>query len=191
MKKFILVLAATVLAAVAVSAQPRAIGARFGYGIEVSYQHSLGTDNMLSAELSFPGFVGGVGAAATYDWLNPFNAVIPWNHKGEWNWYMGVGAGLGFGWPDVDKSTVGDITYKTSANWFSVGVAGRVGIEYNFWFPLQLSFDWRPLFGPSFTWTNYTVKSGGETSRSHTSDNSFYAAGLYAGAICLGVRYKF
>ena len=48
MKKFILVLAATVLAAVAVSAQPRAIGARFGYGIEVSYQHSLGTDNMLS-----------------------------------------------------------------------------------------------------------------------------------------------
>lgn len=67
MKKFILVLAATVLAAVAVSAQPRAIGARLGYGIEISYQHSLGVDNMLSAELSFPGFIGGVGAAATYD----------------------------------------------------------------------------------------------------------------------------
>ena len=66
MKKFILVLAATVLAAVAVSAQPRAIGARFGWGAEVSYQHSLGADNMLSAELSFPGFAA-VGAAATYD----------------------------------------------------------------------------------------------------------------------------
>ncbi len=161
MKKFILVFAATVLAAVAVSAQPRAIGARFGYGLEVSYQHSLGTDNMLSAELSFPGFYG-IGAAATYDWLNPFNTSIPWNHKGEWNWYMGVGGGASYWF----------------SNYLNVGVAGRIGVEYDFWFPLQLSFDWRPVIGPDFIFG----EGGGV---------GFYGTGLYAGAISLGVRYKF
>lgn len=191
MKKFILVLAATVLAAVAVSAQPRAIGARLGWGAEVSYQHSLGVDNMLSAELSFPGFIGGVGAAATYDWLNPFNTAIPWNHKGEWNWYLGAGAGLGFGWPDVEKSTVGDVTYKTSANWFSIGVAGRVGIEYEFWFPLQLSLDWRPTIGPSFSWARTTASGGGVDVNERSHSTGFYLDGLWAGAISLGVRYKF
>lgn len=191
MKKFILVLAATVLAAVAVSAQPRAIGARLGYGIEISYQHSLGTSNMISAELSFPGFIGGIGAAATYDWLNPFNTSIPWNHKGEWNWYLGAGAGLGFGWPNIDKDTVGDITYKTSSNWFSIGVAGRVGIEYEFWFPLQLSLDWRPVIGPSFSWARATVSGGGVDTNERSHSTGFYLDGLWAGAISLGVRYKF
>ncbi len=159
MKKFILVLAAATLAAVAVSAQPRAIGARFGWGAEVSYQHSLGEANMISAELTFPAYYYGVGAAATYDWINPFNATIPWNHKGEWNWYLGAGAGL---------------AYYYSPGIFGVGVGGRVGVEYNFWFPLQLSFDWRPLFGPKF---------GDENSK-------FWGGGLYEG-IALGVRYKF
>ena len=188
MKKFLLAAALTVLAAAAAVAQPRAIGGRLGYGIEFSYQHSVGTSNMIQAELSFPGFVDGIGAAATYDWIFP---ITSWNQRGEWNWYAGFGAGLGFGWPDVTRRNYDGVKSRWSRGGFNMGVAGRIGIEYNFWFPLQLSFDWRPLFGPSFTWTNYTVKSGGETSRSHTSDNSFYAAGLYAGAICLGVRYKF
>ncbi len=165
MKKFILVLAATVLAAVAVSAQPRAIGARFGWGAEVSYQHSLGADNMLSAELMFPAFYG-IGAAATYDWLNPFNTVIPWNHKGEWNWYMGVGGGLSY----IFRSHI------------DVGVAGRIGVEYDFWFPLQLSLDWRPVIGPGIR----TGELGDYDSRLF-----FSGYGLYAGAISLGVRYKF
>ncbi len=190
MKKFILVLAAATLAAVAVSAQPRAIGARFGYGAEVSYQHSLGEANMISAELTFPAFQG-VGAAATYDWINPFNATIPWNHKGEWNWYMGVGAGLGLGFPDVNKWTAGAATCKTSSNWFSIGAAGRIGVEYNFWFPLQLSLDWRPVIGPSFSWTKTTTSEGGVDATQRSNSAGFYADGLYIGAIALGVRYKF
>ncbi len=157
MKKFILVLAAATLAAVAVSAQPRAIGARLGYGVEVSYQHSLSPASMISAEFSFPAYYG-VGVAATYDWINPFHATIPWEYKGEWNWYLGAGAGL---------------AYYFTGN-FGMGVGGRVGVEYNFWFPLQLSFDWRPLFGPEF---------GGDKPK-------FWGGGLYEG-IALGVRYKF
>ncbi len=188
MKKFLLTAALTVLAAAAAIAQPRAIGGRLGYGIEFSYQHSVGPSNMIQAELSFPGFVGGIGAAATYDWIFP---ITSWTEKGEWNWYAGVGAGLGFGWPNVDKSTVGGVTYKASSNWFNIGVAGRIGVEYNFWFPLQLSFDWRPLFGPSISWSRASVKGGGYDSSSHDTSAGFYAGGLYAGAICLGVRYKF
>lgn len=92
MKKFLLTFAAVILAAVAVNAQPRAIGGRLGYGVEFSYQHSVSPSNMIQAELSFPGFVDGVGAAATYDWIFPIRS---WNHKGSWNWYTGVGAGLG------------------------------------------------------------------------------------------------
>lgn len=162
MKKFILILAATVLATVAVSAQPRAIGARLGWGVEFSYQHSVG-NNMVSAELMLPAFAG-VGAAATYDWLNPFGTAIPWNHKGEWNWYMGVGGGASC-WFD---------------GFLNIGVAGRIGVEYDFWFPLQLSFDWRPVIGPD-------IWFGGD-SGAHVG---FSGYGFYAGAISLGVRYKF
>lgn len=112
---------------------------------------------MVQAELSFPGFVDGVGAAATYDWIFPIRS---WNHKGSWNWYAGVGA-------------------------------GRIGVEYNFWFPLQLSFDWRPLFGPCISWYNESLKGGGTTTKEHGLSAGFYTGGLYAGAISLGVRYRF
>lgn len=188
MKKFLLTFAAVILAAVALNAQPRAIGGRLGYGVEFSYQHSVGASNMVQAELSFPGFVNGIGAAATYDWIFPITA---WNHKGEWNWYAGVGAGLGFGWQNVNKQTAGGVTHRTSSNWFNIGVAGRIGVEYNFWFPLQLSFDWRPLFGPEVSWYNESWKGGSTTTKEHGSSADFYTGGLYAGAICLGVRYKF
>ena len=155
MKKFLLAAAALLAGAVAAYAQPRAIGGRLGYGLEVSYEHGLG-DNMVSVEVGLPGFYG-LEAAATYDWLFPFKS---WQNKGEWNWYAGVGAGAGFyGFKDL-------VGY--------VGVAGRIGVEYDFWFPLQLSLDWRPVIGPSF----------GE-------DVIFNGAGLYQGGIALGVRYKF
>lgn len=74
---------------------------------------------------------------------------------------MGVGAGASYYF----------------SNWLNVGVAGRIGVEYDFWFPLQLSFDWRPIIGPGIDLDDNTAYFGGE--------------GLYAGAICLGVRYKF
>ncbi len=178
-----MVFAAVVLAAVSMNAQPRAIGARLGYGAEFSYQHSLG-NNMLQAELSFPGFTWGVGAAATYDWINPFGTSVPWSHKGEWNWYMGVGASAGFRWPEASTSETG---VKHSEGGCYAGVAGRIGIEYDFWFPLQLSLDWRPVFGPSFRWEAKTV----DGVRTSSSEVNYYTGGLYAGAICLGVRYKF
>ena len=92
--------------------------------------------------------------------MNPFGTAIPWNNKGEWNWNLGVGAGLGI--------------YGFRAPLFYVGAVGHVGVEYNFWFPLQLSVDYRPNLG--------IVAGGGGA--------VFNTTGLYSG-ITLGVRYLF
>lgn len=162
MKKIFALLVLVVASVSLAVAQPRAIGGRLAYGLEASYQHGMGENNMISVDFGFPGFWG-LEAAATYDWINPFGADFSkvWEHKGMWNWYMGVGAGIGmWGW----HNPVG-----------YVGVAGRIGVEYNFWFPLQLSVDWRPIIGPNFG-KNYV---------------GFHADGLYAGGISFGVRYLF
>jgi hypothetical protein len=160
MKKLVLLSLFMVAMATAAFAQPRAIGGRLGYGFEVSYQHTLSEENMVSVDLGLPGF-GGLEAAATYDWLNPGGLMIPWEEKGEWNWYAGVGAGAGFyGFSDIRGF---------------VGAAGRIGVEYNFWFPLQLSLDWRPLVGAYF----------------NEAGAGFNTDGLFYGGIALGVRYLF
>ena len=159
MKKSIILVA--ILAIVSVGsaiAQPRAIGANLGYGIDLSYQHSIGEANMIDLSINIP-FFEGIGATATYDWVNPFGAVIPWDYEGQWNWNLGVGAGLGI--------------YGFKAPAFYAGVVGHVGVSYDFWFPMQLSLDYRPNIGIV----------GGEGLRFNTS-------GLYSG-ITLGVRYLF
>ena len=159
MKKSLIL--ATILAVVCVGsavAQPRAIGANIGYGIDLSYQHSLGEANMIDLSVNVP-FFEGIGATATYDWVNPFGAVIPWDYEGQWNWNLGVGAGLGI--------------YGFKAPAFYAGVVGHVGVSYDFWFPMQLSLDYRPNIGIV----------GGE-------GITFNTSGLYSG-ITLGVRYLF
>ena len=157
-KSLFLVAVMAVLGVATAVAQPRAIGANLGYGLSVSYQHNLGAANMIDLAVEFPGFAWGIGATCTYDWINPFNPSIPWNNKGEWNWCLGVGGGAGFWW--------GGTGYA--------GVVGHCGVAYDFWFPLELSFDYRPNIGAWFG-------NGGA---------GFYGYGLYTG-ITLGVRYKF
>ncbi len=160
MKKLGLLVLFMIAMVTAAFAQPRAIGGRLGYGVEVSYQHSLSEENMVSVDLGLPGFLG-LEAVATYDWINPGGHMIPWEHKGSWNWYAGVGAGAGF--------------YGFSYLTGFAGAAGRIGVEYNFWFPLQLSIDYRPVIGAWFN--SYAA--------------GFNFDGLYAGGIALGVRYVF
>ena len=163
MKKLVLLSLFVVAMATAAFAQPRAIGARIGYGAEVSYQHTLSEQNMVQVDLGLPGF-NSIEAVATYNWMNPGGHMIPWEHKGEWNWYAGVGAGGGFRW--------GDALYPAQG---FAGVAGMVGVEYNFWFPLQLSVDYRPMVGI----------------QASSNQVGFYGGGLFAGAIALGARYIF
>lgn len=192
MKKLFLA-AMLVMASVAmVMAQPRAIGGRLGCGAEFSYEHQLG-QNMLSIDAGFlvgpsDTFIPGVEGVVTYDWINPFGTSVPWEERGEWNWYMGVGAGAGAYFMKHLSGELGEVTIADINNNVFVGVAGRFGIEYNFWFPLQLSLDWRPVVGPTFNL--YTHKIGNEI-QVQKMNVSYSAAGLFVGGIALGVRYKF
>lgn len=163
MKKITLLFLFVVAMTTAAFAQPRAVGLRIGYGVEASYQHSMGDQNMIEVEAGLAGF-NAIEAAATYDWINPGGLVIPWEGKGKFNWYAGVGAGVGYFW--------GSFWYYPYA--FG-GVAGRVGVEYTFDFPLQISVDYRPVIGVEGN--KYGV--------------DFYADGLYSGAIAVGARYTF
>lgn len=163
MKKYLFV-AVLALASIAAYAQPRAIGANLGGSLGFSYQHGFGEANMLDVSVYTPIAVGqgalwGLSGIVTYDWIDPFGATVPWDQKGEWHWYMGVGGAGG---------------YFFGANLGYAGVAGHFGIEYDFWFPFQLSLDWRPVIGVG-------IAGGGV---------GFNTGGLYEG-ITLGVRYKF
>lgn len=159
MKKLLFTLALVLGFGLAAYAQPRAIGLRLGGDVDASYQHQLGK-NMIEVEAGLPYFFDGhfgFHAAATYDWLFNFKS---WEHRGEWNWYPGVGlAGGYYGCGNEEHNGHGFI-----------GIAGRIGVEYNFWFPLQLSLDYRPVIGYGF-------------------NHGFYDAGFYG--VALGVRYRF
>lgn len=153
MKKIILVAAMVLGFAVAAVAQPRAVGIRGGYGVEATYQHTLGA-NFVEANLGLNGF-NALNVAATYNWMI---AQPQWTDRGEWGFYAGPGAALGFGFG--------------AASHFNVAAVGQVGLEYTFWFPLQLSIDIRPQLG--------LITASG-------------AAVFYFGGWCpaLGIRYRF
>ena len=164
-----LILAIILIATCTVSlAQPRAIGVRIGWGAGASYQHGFGEKNMLQVDLDAYLFEQGIQATATYNWIFPFHS---WKGNGSWNWYAGVGGGIGMLWPNwwirTDPSKIrGEFTGFA-------GVVGMIGIEYNFKFPLQLSLDYRPLISP-------LLYKGGV---------DFNLGGLFGGG--LAVRYKF
>lgn len=101
------------------------LGDNDGFGGEVSYQRGISTKNRIEVDLGWRNSkqVDAIKLAGTYQWV--------WNIDNGLNWYAGAGGGLG--------------------NWSSNGtndaflfVAGNIGIEYNFDFPLQLSLDVRP-----------------------------------------------
>ncbi|MBP3574792.1 MAG: hypothetical protein J6J71_09420, partial [Prevotella sp.] len=78
MKKGLLLIAILAfVGAATVVAQPRAVGVNIGSGFDISYQHALGEANMIDVSLNLPLF-SGIGATATYDWINPFGTAIPW-----------------------------------------------------------------------------------------------------------------
>lgn len=140
MKRIIIIAIAVFGLAVAASAQPRAIGARIGYGADLSYQHSMGS-NFIEADLGLSSFKN-LNIAATY------NFMISEFGDG-FGFYAGPGVGVGF------------------AEKLSIGIAGQVGLEYNFAAaPVQISVDVRPYF-------------------------DFVGVGLVGWYPHLGIRYRF
>lgn len=136
MKKLVLILAIALgFTAVAV-AQPKAIGGRLGgWGVQASYEHYLGGDNFIEATLGIDPFNDDLGFNVTGIYNFVF-ATPSWSSKGSWAWY--AGPGISGGTMFNDKKDV-----KDSKAYF--GIIGQVGLEYQFWFPLQLSADLRPM----------------------------------------------
>ena len=134
MKKFLFSIA-FLLCAVSLSAQSiskNALGLRIGdddgFGAEINYQRATGDNNRLEFGLGFRDNddVDGFKATVLYQWV--------WNIDGVFNWYAGVGGGLGVFDTPIDNETF-------------AFAAGNIGIEYNFDIPLLLSLDFRPEIG--------------------------------------------
>lgn len=125
MKKIILSLVVVFASLSFAKAQDNAIGLRFGWGTEVSFQRMLNDSKRIELDLGLWGldfdnpslFLSGI-----YHWVFDLSQLAD-----GFKWYVGPGAGIGLYSKD-----------------FSVRALGQLGIEYNFKFPLQLSLDWSP-----------------------------------------------
>lgn len=162
--KRIIIIAVLALAATVAYAQPRAIGGRLGSGLEASYQHNAGgSENFHEANLGLA-FIGlGVDAAYSYNFMI---AQPEWSAKGQWGFYAGPAANVGYSaWGALYTA------YGTG----HIGVGGQIGLEYTFDFPLQLSLDLRPTLGVRFG-SGYV---------------GFYSGGLLGFIPSLSLRYRF
>ncbi|WP_053991189.1 hypothetical protein [Mangrovimonas sp. TPBH4] len=143
MKKLFLIALTCIGFSFATQAQmisPNAIGLRLGdsdgIGAEISYQRALGLDNRLEVDFGWRNGNrhDGVKLTGIYQWV--------WNIDGGFNWYAGPGAGLASYEEHYHHGNV----YHDEHDTF-IFIAGDVGIEYSFDFPLLLSFDLRPEWG--------------------------------------------
>ena len=151
MKKIIL--SAVMVVALAFTAQAQeisknAIGLRFGsnggFGTEISYQRALSSNNRLEVDLGWRNRKdynndnyddNAIKLTALYQWV--------WNIDGGFNWYAGIGGGVGsYNRDYYDDNRIYDNNVFAFA-------AGNIGIEYNFDIPLLISLDFRPEFGGS------------------------------------------
>ena len=132
------------------------LGNNDGFGGEVSYQRGLSKSNRLEFDLGWrnSNYVNAIKLAGLYQWV--------WNIENGFNWYAGVGGGLG-SWNYNYNGIKNNGTFLFGA--------GDIGIEYNFKeVPIQLSLDLRPEL--------YFSDSG-------YRDNNF------GPDLALGIRYKF
>ncbi|MBO7464727.1 MAG: hypothetical protein J6T56_02615 [Bacteroidales bacterium] len=134
MKKALLLIAAFVTIGTFANAQ-NALGVRLGggqgYGAELSWQTGLG-GNRLELDLGL----------RTGDHFTAFNlyGIYQWTGtiSGNFGWFAGVGAALGYRNWEHDFDGDGNI---------DIAAVGQAGLEYNFQaVPIQLSLDIRPKF---------------------------------------------
>ena len=157
MKRTLITIVTIVLAAGAVVAQPKAVGARLGYNFEASYQHEtmsgmievdagvtpfiyqkaiMYDENSTPVELSY--HYGRAQAVVFYDYMM--------NLASDCYWYIGGGIGVSWGYGDFFElpryNKHGElVTYRR----LGLPVGAQIGFEYDFSIPLNLSLDWRPM----------------------------------------------
>ncbi len=104
-----------------------------GFWAEASYQLGLSDSNRIEFNAGVRGVNGfsAIKLTGIYQWVFNINEGL--------NWY--VGPGIGGGIADFDSNFDG----RDDLEFFGY-VTGDIGIEYNFDFPLLISFDFRPEF---------------------------------------------
>ncbi|KAA1245039.1 hypothetical protein [Aquimarina sp. RZ0] len=104
-----------------------------GFWAEASYQAALGSNNRIELNAGLRGVNGfsAIKLIGMYQWVFNINEGL--------NWY--VGPGIGGGLADFDSDFDGDDDLEVFGF-----VTGDIGLEYNFDFPLLISFDFRPEF---------------------------------------------
>lgn len=110
------------------------LGDSDGFGAEISYQKSIGRSNRVEVDLGWRDSrnYDAFKLTGVYQWVRPLD--------GNFNWYYGVGGGLG----NVDFEPIPDDDLDGGLFIFA---AGDIGVEYNFDIPLLLSLDFRPEIG--------------------------------------------
>ena len=190
MKHIYLILAAVFTScclSLTANAQPRAVGLRIGAtGLEASYQHSINR-NFIEAEAGMDFGYGGAGfkVSASYNFIF---ARPAWSDRGSWAMYAGPGLAIGYVsdrttytfWEEGSSSRY-PIKIHPDDHGFMMALSGQVGLEYTFWFPLQLSVDIRPYFG-------FHVNDG---FYDYASKVGFYNYGMMGFIPTLSVRYRF
>ncbi|MCB9426244.1 MAG: hypothetical protein H6584_04365 [Flavobacteriales bacterium] len=117
-----------------------AIGLRLGgnrlFGSEITYQRAMGDKNRLEADLGIyrSNSTHTTQLAGIYQWV--------WKIESSFHWYAGPGAGVGT-WRYLDNY----IWAPTTQTQFFAFIAGNIGVEYDFDFPLLVSLDFRPQIG--------------------------------------------
>ena len=111
------------------------LGDNDGFGGELSYQRKLSDNNRLELDLGWRNSnnVDALKLVGLYQWV--------WNIDGGFNWYAGVGAGVGT-W-SYDNNYNNNFNNNSDSGAYGL-IAGDLGIEYNFDVPIQLSLDFRP-----------------------------------------------
>lgn len=141
MKNLIFVTVIAIFTIVNLNAQSiskNALGVRLGdndgFGGEISYQLAMSKSNRLELDLGFRNHkeYDAFKLSGLYQWV--------WKIENQFNWYAGVGAGIG-SW------SAGDYYTGTSSDGLFINADGIIGIEYDFNIPLMLSLDFRPEFG--------------------------------------------
>ena len=194
MKRILFTIIATV-ATLNVYAQPRALGIRLGAsGFEADYQHTMDRNQFVEGNLGLDfGYnangLPGIKASAIYNfiWARP-----AWTNKGSWALYAGPGATIGYVNDDVHyKAADGRNIISYLDNGFMFGICAQVGLEYTFWFPLQLSIDLRPSIGMHVSGGHrYTEPLTGVQVK-YDPHVGFYDNGLLGLAPTISIRYRF
>ena len=198
MKRLTTLISICLAGCISVFAQPRALGTRVGaMGFELSYQHDMGKKSFIQTDLGLDfGYSSsstpGIKATVLYNFII---ARPAWTDRGSWSLHAGPGISLGSVFDRIHYGNVGEFHPIQSGDYgFMLALAVQAGLEYTFWFPLQIAVDIRPYFGMHANGKIIGIKTDSNsmvTMRYLKGKTGYYDHGWLGFIPALSVRYRF